>query len=68
MKILIPGGTGQIGRMLGRWFHERDFCRAIDWLIAHDWSGPVNLCAPNPLPNAEFMRELCGRWRAANGA
>ena len=20
MKIVIPGGTGQIGRMLGRWF------------------------------------------------
>ncbi|HVU37958.1 MAG TPA: DUF1731 domain-containing protein [Opitutales bacterium] len=34
------------------------------WLIEHDEiAGPVNLAAPNPLPNAAFMREL----RAAAG-
>lgn len=25
-------------------------------------SGPVNVCAPNPLPNAEFMRALRRAW------
>ncbi len=29
------------------------------WLIDHeDVSGPVNLAAPNPLPNRDFMRAL----------
>lgn len=29
--------------------------------------GPVNLCSPNPLPNAEFMRELRAAWGARFG-
>ncbi len=41
-----------------------DFCRAIEWLIAHEnVHGIVNLAAPNPLPNTEMMRlfrEVCG--------
>ena len=38
--------------------------RAVMWLIQHDeLEGPVNLASPNPLPNAEFMREL----RSARG-
>ena len=33
------------------------------WLIEHDEiAGPVNLAAPNPLPNAEFMRALRVAW------
>jgi NAD dependent epimerase/dehydratase family enzyme len=31
----------------------------VRWLIDHeDVSGPVNLAAPNPLPNRDFMRAL----------
>jgi hypothetical protein len=56
------GGRNGDGRQFVSWIHERDFCRAIDWLIAHDLSGAVNLCAPNPLPNAEFMREFRRAW------
>lgn len=52
------GGTNGDGRQYVSWIHEHDFCRAIDLLLANDWTGPVNLCAPNPLPNAEFMRAL----------
>jgi hypothetical protein len=36
----------------------------MEWIIEHeDLSGPVNLAAPNPLPNAEMMRimrRVCG--------
>jgi len=47
------------GRQYVSWIHEIDFCRAVDHLIAReDLSGPVNLCAPNPLPQAEFARVL----------
>ncbi len=53
------GGRAGDGRQYISWIHERDFCRAVDWLIARDdATGPFNLCSPNPLPNAEFMRIL----------
>ena len=53
------GGTNGDGRQYVSWIHERDFLRAVDFLIEHnDLAGPVNLAAPNPLPNAEFMRQL----------
>ena len=53
------GGTAAGGRQYVSWIHERDFVRAVQWLITHpDMSGPVNLAAPNPLPYADFMRGL----------
>ena len=58
------GGRMGSGRQYVSWIHERDFCSAIEWLIAHEEnSGAVNICAPNPLPNVEMMRlfrEVCG--------
>ena len=43
--------------------HE-DFTAAVRWLIDRDdIDGLVNVAAPNPLPNADFMRTL----RAACG-
>ncbi len=74
------GGRMGDGRQFMSWIHEEDFCRAVEWLLAHDEiRGPVNLAAPNPLPNAEFMRtvrEVCGvpfglpaaRWMLEVGA
>jgi uncharacterized protein (TIGR01777 family) len=57
------GGKMGTGRQFVSWIHEVDFCRAIEWLIAHeDFTGPVNLAAPNPVPNRELMesmREVC---------
>jgi uncharacterized protein (TIGR01777 family) len=57
------GGQNGSGRQFVSWIHEIDFVHAIYWLIEHDsLSGPVNLAAPNPLPNADFMRELRRAW------
>jgi len=57
------GGTEGSGRQFVSWIHDRDYCRAIDFLLEHDdISGPVNLTSPNPLPNREFMRELRRAW------
>lgn len=57
------GGTCGNGRQYVSWIHERDFVRAIYWLIEHaELAGPVNLTSPNPLPNAEFMRTLRKAW------
>ena len=41
------------------WIHERDFIRALDFLIAHqDFHGVVNLAVPNPIPQREFLADL----------
>jgi hypothetical protein len=64
MVRLGLGGTIGDGRQYVSWIHEYDFVRAVDFLIEHEeCTGKVNIASPNPLPNAEFMREL----RAAAG-
>jgi uncharacterized protein len=57
------GGKVGDGRQFVSWIHDRDFVRAVYWLIEHEehW-GPVNLAAPNPLPYSEFMRNLRAAW------
>jgi uncharacterized protein (TIGR01777 family) len=53
------GGTAGSGRQYISWIHDRDFIRAVEWLIDHEeMDGAVNLASPNPLPNAEFVRIL----------
>ena len=53
------GGRAGDGRQFISWIHEDDFIAVVRWLIAHDrLAGIVNVAAPNPLPNAEFMRVL----------
>src|ERR1044071_2472816 len=58
------GGKAGDGRQFVSWIHHRDFARAVAWLIDRDdVSGAVNVAAPNPLPNADFMRAIrraCG--------
>jgi uncharacterized protein len=58
------GGSAGDGRQYVSWIHDQDFVRAVYWIIEHEeFEGPVNLAAPNPIPNSEFMSEL----RAAAG-
>ncbi|MQS16884.1 TIGR01777 family protein [Streptomyces kaniharaensis] len=57
------GGPIAGGRQYVSWIHDRDFARAVEFLIAReDLCGPVNLAAPNPLPQREFMRALRAAW------
>jgi len=57
------GGQAGDGRQYVSWIHDRDFVRAVYWLIDHDkLDGAVNLAAPHPLPNADFMRALREAW------
>lgn len=57
------GGTAGSGRQYISWIHEDDFIRAVYWLIKHEqFSGPVNIASPNPLPNKEFMRIFREAW------
>ena len=58
------GGTAGDGRQFVSWVHYEDFIAAVGWLIDHDdVEGIVNVAAPSPLTNADFMRSL----RAASG-
>ena len=57
------GGMEGNGRQYVSWIHEEDFVRAVRWVLAREeFSGPVNLAAPNPLPNREFLRDLRAAW------
>jgi len=62
------GGTQGNGRQYVSWIHESDFARAVEFLIEdEELDGAVNLAAPNPLPNREFMAELRDAWEMPNG-
>ena len=57
------GGRAGDGRQYVSWIHDQDFIRSIFWVIDHDEiEGPINLAAPNPVPNAEFMQALRTAW------
>lgn len=62
------GGAQGSGRQYVSWIHDRDFIRAIEFLIEReDLEGAVNLASPNPLPNAGFMRALRQAWGISFG-
>jgi uncharacterized protein (TIGR01777 family) len=62
VKLGLGGAAGD-GRQYMSWIHDQDFTSAVLWLIEHDeLEGPVNLAAPNPLTNSEFMRILRSSW------
>ena len=62
------GGTAGNGRQRVSWIHERDFVRAIRWLIEHEeFAGVVNITSPRAEPNAEFMRILRRAWGTGIG-
>ncbi len=57
------GGTAGDGRQYISWIHDADFVQAIRWIIEREeLSGAINIAAPNPLPNREFMQILREAW------
>jgi uncharacterized protein (TIGR01777 family) len=79
MVKLGLGGPVAGGAQYVSWLHEDDFVRAVEFLLTTELTGAVNLAAPNPLPQKDFMRDLraaCGvpfglpatRWMAEIGA
>ncbi|MFI8219574.1 epimerase [Streptomyces sp. NPDC085932] len=63
MARLGLGGPVAGGGQYVSWIHDRDFVRAVEFLVARDdIAGPVNLAAPGPLPQRAFMRDLRAAW------
>ncbi len=67
VRFSVGGAQGN-GRQFVSWIHGSDFARAVEFLIEDgEFEGPVNLAAPNPLPNREFMATLREAWGMPNG-
>lgn len=57
-KLGLGGKQGR-GNQNVSWIHIDDFCRAIEHIINNEnIVGEINITAPNPLSNKEFMRKL----------
>lgn len=55
------GGGGRLGsgRQWMSWIHEEDEAALILWALENEAvHGPLNLCAPHPVTNADFTRTL----------
>jgi uncharacterized protein (TIGR01777 family) len=66
------GGTNGDGGQYVSWMHDHDLCAAIELLLAQPeitdaTDGVVNLTAPGPLPNREFMATLRNAWHQPIG-
>lgn len=57
-KLFVGGPMGS-GKQQIPWIHMDDELGAIRFLLTHPTAtGPFNLCAPEPVTNAEFSRRL----------
>lgn len=57
------GGKQGDGRQYVSWIHEDDFVRAMRWIMEHpSLGGAINIAAPEPLPNRDFMEALRAAW------
>jgi uncharacterized protein len=61
------GGPVAGGAQYISWLHEEDCVRAVRFLLTAELSGPVNLAAPNPVPQRHFMRALRQAYRIPFG-
>ena len=53
------GGAQGDGKQFMSWIHEKDICRAMEWLYKNENAiGIFNLTAPQPIPNSDFMKTL----------
>lgn len=52
------GGKQGKGNQFISWIHEKDFARAIEFIIEKKMIGVVNIVSPKPIQNKDFMSEL----------
>ncbi|WP_326984441.1 TIGR01777 family oxidoreductase [Chryseobacterium sp. MYb264] len=62
------GGKQGRGNQNISWIHIDDFCRSVEHIINNEnIVGEINITAPNPLPNEEFMRKLRKKMKVPFG-
>lgn len=58
VRVGFGGSHGDGGQFMS-WTHEKDICRAMEWLYKNEnATGIYNLTAPTPIPNRDFMKHL----------
>ena len=59
MTKLGLGGHQGSGQQMVSWIHIEDFCRAVEHILyTPHLEGPINVTAPHPLTNRNFMEEI----------
>jgi uncharacterized protein len=67
VRFGLGGAAGSGGQFMS-WVHEADFARAVEHLLAVETNEEiVNIAAPGPLPNREFMAALREAWGRSFG-
>jgi uncharacterized protein (TIGR01777 family) len=67
MTRLGLGGPVAGGGQWVSWIADVDFTRAVDFIVASDLEGPVNVCSPAPVTQRELMRALRRAWHVPIG-
>lgn len=63
------GGQLSHGKQIMSWIHIDDMVNAMQFIIENDTlRGPINMTAPNPVPNSEFSAELADALNRPNFA
>lgn len=52
------GGKNGNGKQFVSWIHEKDFARAIEFIIEKKLSGNINVVSQKPIRNEAFMKKL----------
>jgi uncharacterized protein (TIGR01777 family) len=52
------GGKQGTGNQFISWIHEKDFARAIEFILEKEMLGVVNVVSPKPIRNEAFMKLL----------
>ena len=52
------GGSQGSGKQFVSWIHEKDFARAVEFIVNNKMEGAVNVVSPIPVRNAQFLATL----------
>lgn len=61
------GGKQSNGNQFVSWIHEKDFARAIEFIIDKKIVGVINIVSPKPIKNKDFMKTLQKSLKVAIG-
>ena len=61
------GGRQGSGNQFVSWIHEKDFARAVAFIIDAKMEGAVNVVSTEPIRNAQFMKTLRQCTKAISG-
>jgi uncharacterized protein (TIGR01777 family) len=61
------GGRQGKGNQFISWIHEKDFARALEFIIKKEIGGIVNIVSPTPIRNTDFMKTLRKTMKVGKG-